>query len=515
MSMVLSPTLPAPAIDEQRDRRDARLAFLVLCVVHVVLWTLVPSLTYSSVPQDTVEGIAWGNLWQLGYDKHPFLAPWLSAFVTDLFGSVGWPVYLAAQLCIALAFWAVWSLAQDILKSPLRALAAVLLLEGVAFFNSPPEPSASSFILNPNLMMVPTWAMLSLTAYRAMRTPTAMRWAHAGLWAGLAVLAKYESGIIFVALTIVLLATREGRRCLATPGFYVGILVATLAVSPHLVWLAQHDFLPITYAFGKLDTTALPGVPHHGGKHPFYQPLLFLRGQIGYTLMAFALFLILKRRRQGFDRHNFDHVFAATLSVGIVLIALLFGFATGGYLITAWGFPFYSLIGIALVLFFVPDVDRRQLTRLGAAVAALMVALVARHAWTFHREPWDQAVFPYKPLIDHVTQEWDKHQHAPLHVVAGDRWTVAGMAAYSMRAVVPFFGWDQARNPWLREGEVQARGAVFVHELKDPAADVALIQGLKARYPALTHEETMDFPPLSAASLAPIRFWIAYLPPRG
>ncbi|AYH42280.1 glycosyltransferase family 39 protein [Azoarcus sp. DN11] len=496
------------------DQRGAQLGLFALCLAHVVIWTLVPSLTYPSVPRDTVEGIAWGKLWQLGYDKHPPLAPWLSAFVTDLFGSVGWPVYLASQLCIALTFWAVWSLAKTLLVTPWRAFAAVLLLEGVAFFNASNAFNSTSFILNPNVVMLPTWAMLCLTVHRAILAPDAWRWSHAGLWAGLAVLAKYETGILFVVLAIVLVATREGRRSLSSRGFYVGVLVSVLVVMPHLVWLAQHDFLPVKYALGRLDTEALPGVPRHGANHPVYQPLLFLRSQIGYTLPAALLFLILKRRRQAFDRHDFNHVFALSLALGPLIVAMLFGFATRANLVTAWGFPFYSLAGIALVLFYVPEVDKQRIARLGAAVVALTLALVLRHAWNFHQRPWDEATFPYEPLLDHVTQTWDsQHPGAPLRFVGGDRWTVAGMVSYSKAGLIPFFGTDAGGNPWLNEGDVRTAGAVFVHPLSQQPNGEALIRSLRARFPALTGEETIDMAPLSKAAQPPIRLWIGYLPP--
>ncbi|BAL25648.1 hypothetical protein [Azoarcus sp. KH32C] len=110
---------------------------------------------------------------------------------------------------------------------------------------------------------------------------------------------------------------------------------------------------------------------------------------------------------------------------------------------------------------------------------------------------------------------WRAKSSSPLRIVAGDRWTVAGLIAYSQRGLIPYFSWDSKRNPWLHADEVEKDGAVFVHRLKDDTYDTALIRDLKARYPTLAHEQTVALPPLSTASLAPIRFWIAYLPPQG
>ncbi len=68
---------------------NAGRAFGWFCVLHVLVWTLVPALMYHNPPKDSLEGIAWGHMWQLGYEKHPFLAPWLTALFTDVFGTVG------------------------------------------------------------------------------------------------------------------------------------------------------------------------------------------------------------------------------------------------------------------------------------------------------------------------------------------------------------------------------------------------------------------------------------------
>lgn len=499
------------------DYVNARRALLALCIAHVLLWTLVPALSYPSAPEDTLEAIAWGELWQFGYDKHPPLAPWISALFTDAFDAVGWPAYLAAELCVALTFWAVWTLAVDIVASPWRAFVAVCLLEGVAFFNTPLSFNASSFILNPNTLTLPTWAMLALSSHRAIRKPNAARWAHAGLWAALALLAKYSSGLLLMALAFVMIATAEGRRCLATPTTYIGLLVALAVLSPHLAWLLQHDFLPFRYAAGMMDTTALPVTPRGGGIHHWYQPLLFLRAQLGYVAAALLLFLLLKRRRQAFDRRQFDHVFVATLTFGPLLAALTIGFAGHAYLVTAWGYPLYSLLGLYLVLFHVPEVDRRQLTRLTAAVAALSVALALHLAWSSSRHPWEQAVFPYESLLAEITADWGRHYDARLRVIAGDRWTVAGLATYSRGAVTPYFDWNPVGNPWLREADIQETGAVFVHRLTDEAADKAadeaLILSLKARFPRLTGERTVVLAPLAPVPATPLQFWIARLPP--
>ncbi len=497
---------------------DTKNIFLVFCLAHVVVWTLVPALMYQSVPNDTLEGITWGNMWQFGYDKHPFLAPWLSAFFTDLFGTVGWPVYLASQLSVALCFWAIWSLARTILD-PWRALVAVMLLEGVHNYN------LSSFTLNPNIVMLPTWAMLTLTAYRAMLRPDWARWAQSGLWAGLATLAKYESGILFLVLLIVLVATPQGRRSLSAPGFYVGILVATLVALPNLIWLAQHDFISIRYALGEFHPKyGHPALARAAGHH-WYPPLEFLVEQAGAILPALLLFLVFRRRRRPIDWHDFNHQFVFALAVGPLVLTLLITGLAHAHMVARWGFPFFSVLGIALALFFTPEIDPRRMARFLVAVLGLNVVMVAGLYWVIFVRPYHtgkppySTTFPTRPLAEFVTRSWHLYYGTRLKYVAGDRYRISGIGAYSADKPIPFFDWDPESNPWLREDDLRAAGAVFVHQLADKPskreADEALIRSLQARFPRLTREERVAFPQLSKAPLPPARFWIAFLPPGG
>lgn len=483
----------------------------VLCALHVVLWTLVPALTYPAVPRDALEGIAWGRMWQLGYDKHPFLASWLSAAFTDAFGVVGWPVYLVSQLCVVLALWAVWRLARTLLDAR-RALMAVLLLEGIGYYNFS-SFSLSSFVFNPNVVMLPTWAMLSLTVYRALLRPDLPRWCHAGVWAGLALLAKYESAILLLVLAGVLLATREGRRSLATPAFYAGVLVAVAVFSPNLIWLLRHDFITVDYALGRLDAAALAAASQPHVHHALYQPLLFLKNQLGYLLPALGLFLLLPRRRGHFDARRLGHVYVLALAVGPTLLTLLFALGTGGHLVTSWGFPFHSLLGVALLLFFVPHVDEHALRRFAVAVAGWCLVVVLVCASKYHEHPWTQATFPYRHLAKEITQGWRHAYGSPLRFVAGDRWSVAGVVDYARDKPVPYFGWDPKANPWLDENDLCRAGAVFLHEWHDDAADEALLRALRTRFPALTDERVISVARNGDAAGEPVVFWVAHLPP--
>ncbi|MCG6873111.1 MAG: glycosyltransferase family 39 protein [Gammaproteobacteria bacterium] len=487
---------------------DAGRAFALLVVVHVALWTLVPSLAYHAVPKDTLEAIAWGRLWEFGYDKHPPLAAWLAAAFSDAFGAVGWPTFLASQLAVALCFWAIWSLARSMLD-PWRALAAVALLEGIHYYN------VSSQIFNPNVVMLATWAMLSWTSYRAIRNPTLANWAHAGVWAGLALLTKYQSVVLFATLGAVMLSTREGRRALATRWPWLGLAVAALVVTPNLAWLADHGFGPMQHAAKQLDLEAA----EPGSSAGLVKALGFLGKQAASVLPALLLALWLPLRLWGrpvFDRRNFDHVFVLALTLGPLMLTLLMAIVANTDLVSRWGFPYFSLLGVALLLFFTRPLESRQLRTLIASIAVLTVLLSSGLLWAVraHPSPPYRSLFPYRPIAEHIESGWKQRYHTQIPYVAGARWLILGASAYSDEHPVPYVSWSPVKSPWMSEAELQAAGGVFIHHLKDPQADAELLQRLRARYPQLTQEQTVSFPYLNDAPVPAAQIWIAYLPPR-
>ena len=60
--------------------------FPLFLFFHLVIWTLVPTLSNVNLPLDTIEALAYGNDLQLGYDKYPPLFPLITEFVFQIFG---------------------------------------------------------------------------------------------------------------------------------------------------------------------------------------------------------------------------------------------------------------------------------------------------------------------------------------------------------------------------------------------------------------------------------------------
>ena len=72
--------------------------------IHLVLWTLVPSLTNNNLPLDTIEHLAWASNLDWGFNKHPPAVAFFLEIFHKIFGSQDWAYYLLSQIFLTLSF---------------------------------------------------------------------------------------------------------------------------------------------------------------------------------------------------------------------------------------------------------------------------------------------------------------------------------------------------------------------------------------------------------------------------
>src|SRR5262245_60901392 len=87
--------------------------FWAALITQAALWTLVPTLFYSAPPGQVAELLAIGHEFLLGTDFGPPLAYWLGEIAYTIGGFFG--IYLLSQLCVAVTFWAVFSIGRLII----------------------------------------------------------------------------------------------------------------------------------------------------------------------------------------------------------------------------------------------------------------------------------------------------------------------------------------------------------------------------------------------------------------
>lgn len=491
--------------------------FYFFCVLQLAVWTLIPTFFRHNVPFDTIEGIVWGNQWQLGYDKHPPLAPWLSSMATHFGGAVGWPVYLLGQIAVITTFLAVWQLAKKLLPKD-HAVVSVLLLFGVLYYSSP------SIIIkfNPTTLMSPIWALSILAFYNAITSKTIKNWLLLGFLAALSILTKYESLVLIFCMLVTMLTTREGRASFKTIGPYLAIVICFGVLFPHLFWAIKNDLPGITYADVSLHLNKTPAAL----KHIFY-PLNFFISQVLACLpMLFLVVPFLRKNlinKEEIKQSRFSRMFLLIMGLGPLAFTVILSLVTGCHLYAKWATPFFSLNGILLISFLRPAINKKIWRQFIVFLMALFIGLIlVRGSYIYLGTKFNlrfihipDAFFSGKDIAQELTQKWHDKYHGNLYYVAGDRYLSAHISVYSKDRPVPYFDWNKKESSWIEERDINKRGAIFVWRADRFSKEyiTAQHQELKNRFPNLGNLNYQSFYQ-SDKNLPPIIIAFALLPPK-
>ena len=459
----------SPALRGDPKRSPARVVYS-LVLFHVALWTLVPLAVNRNLPLDTIEALAWGHEWQWGYDKHPPLSAWLPEIAAIVGFRTDLGLYLLSQVFVAITLLTVYRLAREILREALggesdadaAAMVATLVLEGIFYFNyTTPE-------FNVNVIQMPLWALGAFFFWRATRTGSLGAWAGLGVCAALAALSKYLGLVMLAPMAAYAIWSPHRRKIFGSAGPYLAAAVCLLMLTPHLLWMSQHEFKTLTYGLRRAaagEVTALKRVT---------EPLKLAAGQATITGGAVVLFLFARpvRRGKGNDEpasHGSARqarLFALMMAAGPVLTLVAVSLTTGMRIRTMWAAPMLSMTGVALAAHFPLTATARQLKQFTWIVlgmlcfSAVMYGGVA--SWGDRQSSDHRTNFPGPRLAAAITSQWHDRYAAPLPIVIGDEWYAGSVAWYSPDRPRVFLDGDPERSPWLDDESVRRHGAVIV-----------------------------------------------------
>lgn len=460
-------TLRIVSLDGEKSQSLA-LFFFGFLSLHVLVWTALPLIFTHSLPVDTVEGVIWGQGWQLSY-IHPPLQAWIIGATDSLVGYQRWAIYLLSQLLIAVSFFAIWLLAR-LIVTPIGALISALSLEGIAFFNFM-TPN-----LFPDLIEVPFWALATWSLYRALRYNHRLDWLLLGVWLAGAAYAKYVGAILALVMIGFILIEPQARRCLQKAGPYLTAAVCLFLLSPHLWWVLTHNF-PTVHRFAE-SARKTDGIAERfaalGG---------FTISQLG--LVALAAFLVVALRDH---RHvtrsivlagsptRFDRRFVAAFALAPIIVTWTLAALTGTWFRAHWSYAMWSFTGLFAVVFVVPSVSEGGLKRfLGAwvmtfgliATAYAAANTLAPHlsgrlgAHLFARNAKESA-FPAEDLAEALTRSWHAKVGTPIAYVIGSKWIAGHVSFFSPDHPLVVRNGTAADSPWIDIEDVNRRGALVV-----------------------------------------------------
>jgi 4-amino-4-deoxy-L-arabinose transferase-like glycosyltransferase len=212
-------------------------------ILHAMLWTmiLIQLKAAQDIHFDVAEAYAWGQKFQLGYGKHPPLSGWVAGLWFQVFPVANWATYALAMATVSTGLVISWFTALRVVDRR-RAFFVMLMLALYPIFNF------KGFKYNPDLLQLVTLPLLVLAYLQAFEKRTA----RAGLWLGLAgalaLMTKYWVLTMIGAVGIAALMHPERWLFLRSPAPWVAIGTLVVAMLPHLSWLKQVDFAPLSYA---------------------------------------------------------------------------------------------------------------------------------------------------------------------------------------------------------------------------------------------------------------------------
>ncbi|MDC1096529.1 glycosyltransferase family 39 protein [Pelagibacteraceae bacterium] len=393
--------------------------FILFLIFHLIIWVLVPSLTNSNLPLDTIEALAWGSNLDWGYSKHPPLSAIAVEFFYHMFGSQDWAYYLLSQIFVVLSLFVVWKFAQEFFKNKTYSFLAVLLLESIYFYNyTTPE-------FNVYVCELPFFALSVLFCWKAVQNNRLSNWLLLGLFAGLGVLSHYLFSYLLVAISIFLfymiIKKKIDFRCL------ISLVSFFLVLLPHLIWIVENDYVTITYGLHRAGTGEQNFLDH------LFYPVIFFGKQIGILIPIFFMtwILILKFKAK---INLQDKKLLFLLSVTIIPIFLFFltSMIMGIKIRTMWMTPFYLFFGVLLIYIFQLQINLNKLNNFIRLFIALFIISPLIYSYVSITQTDKRTDYDGRNIARLVQSTWDKTNKNNIDFVWGNEW-VGGNLSYHLK----------------------------------------------------------------------------------
>ena len=404
---------------------DINKLFYSFIVIHLILWTLVPSLTNNSLPLDTIEALAWGSSLDWGFNKHPPGSAFFLEIFYQIFGPHDWASYLLSQIFVVVAFTIVFKFADKLFKNKTLSLISVLLLEGIYFYNfTTPE-------FNVNVCQLPFWALCGYYSWKLFdkKDINVKDCFWLGVFAAIGFLSKYLFIYLLLAIDTlffyVIFITKYKKFDFK---YLISLEVFIVLLVPHIIWLANNDYATITYGLTRT------GLENESLLNHITYPLIFLGKQMGILIPFFVMsFFLIKKFK--FKISLKDKKLLFLIFINLVPIGLMFltSMITGSKIRTMWMTPFYLFFGILVVYLFQAQINLKKLNRFISAFLILFIFSPFAFAYISITEIDKRTDYPGKEIAIKTQYAWDQNHNEPINVVLGDEW-VAGSLSYHLKS---------------------------------------------------------------------------------
>ena len=404
--------------------RNINNIFFIFVLSHLLIWTVVPTITNKNLPLDVIEALAWGSNLDWGFNKHPPGSAFFPEIFFQIFGAQDWAYYFLSSLFVVISFYFVFKVADEILSSKLLSLFSVLILEAIYFYNfTTPE-------FNVNVCQLPFWSLVVYFSWKiySSKEIKLSDCFFIGLFGAIGFLSKYLFiyllASIFLLFMYVILIKKDRKFDFK---YFITLEVFVILLIPHFIWLYGNDFITILYGLKR--TGLEPSLINH-----FEQPILFLFKQIGTLLpFFFLIWLLVKKIQFKFNVKDKKLLFLLVINLLPIFLILITSAIMGSKIRTMWMTPFYLYFGVLFLYILKSQINIKKTNSFLSGFLFLFFLSPIIYSYVSISQTDKRTDYPGKEIASKVQLIWSKDFNGEIQFVTGNEWK-AGNLSYHLKS---------------------------------------------------------------------------------
>ena len=404
--------------------RNINNIFFIFVLSHLLIWTVVPTITNKNLPLDVIEALAWGSNLDWGFNKHPPGSAFFPEIFFQIFGAQDWAYYFLSSLFVVISFYFVFKVADEILSSKLLSLFSVLILEAIYFYNfTTPE-------FNVNVCQLPFWSLVVYFSWKiySSKEIKLSDCFFIGLFGAIGFLSKYLFVYLLASIFLLfmyLILIKKDRKF--DFKYFIILEVFIILLIPHLIWLYGNDFITIFYGLKR--TGLEPSLINH-----FEQPILFLFKQIGTLLpFFFLIWLLVKKIQFKFNVKDKKLLFLLVINLLPIFLILITSAIMGSKIRTMWMTPFYLYFGVLFLYILKSQINIKKTNSFLSGFLFLFFLSPIIYSYVSISQTDKRTDYPGKEIASKVQLIWSKDFNGEIQFVTGDEWK-AGNLSYHLKS---------------------------------------------------------------------------------
>ena len=407
------------------NKRNINNIFYIFVTTHLILWTVVPTITNSNLPLDTIEALAWGSNLDWGFNKHPPLSAFFPEVFFQIFGPQDWAYYFLSQIFVVTSFFIIFKLSQEILNDGTLSLLSVFLIEGIYFYNfTTPE-------FNVNVCQLPFWCLTVYYTWKIYNSKKIELYdcILLGVAAAFGILSKYLFIYLLVAIDLLfayLIFFKKSKKF--DFKYLVSLEVFFVILIPHIIWLFNNDFITIKYGFARAGLDEVQIINH------LKYPLIFTLKQIGILVPFLILvWLLIKKIPKKFNLKDEKLLFLIFINLVPIVLVFMTALITGSKIRTMWMTPFYLFFGTLFIYLLKDQINIKKLNSFLIGFIFLFLLSPILYGYVSISQTDKRTDYPGKDIAIKVQMAWHEQHDEPIKYVLGDEWA-AGNLSYHINS---------------------------------------------------------------------------------